>query len=137
MSSSITPVNELMSRVYSDHSVFSSPSSTGQADLRSLLLAYQNSHSTPVPITMPLIGGMLLIHCVVEDAFYLLQGIMDGLMREYFTGSGIKVDAAVFTGLLAGSEKGLSRKFKDLGIHRMSPSAWLWGKLTDSTIIPE
>ena len=86
---------------------------------------------------MPLIGGMLLIHCVVEDAFYLLQGIMDGLMREYFTGSGIKVDAAVFTGLLAGSEKGLSRKFKDLGIHRMSPSAWLWGKLTDSTIIPE
>jgi hypothetical protein len=87
---------------------------------------------------MPLIGGMLLIHCVVEDAFYLLQGIMDGLMREYYMSEkGIKVDSAVFTGLLAGSEKALSRKFKDLGIHRMSYRPGLRVRLMDSTIVFE
>jgi hypothetical protein len=85
-----------------------------------------------------MIGGMFLIHCVAEDAFYLLVGMVEGLMKDYFSSNitssaaekldkegekgqrGIKIDAAVFTGLLAGSEKGLSRKFKDLGIHRMS-----------------
>jgi hypothetical protein len=87
---------------------------------------------------MPLIGGMLLIHCVVEDAFYLLQGIMDGLMREYYLSEkGIKVDSAVFTGLLAGSEKALSRKFKDLEIHRMSFPARFEGELMDSTVFLE
>jgi hypothetical protein len=85
-----------------------------------------------------MIGGMFLIHCVAEDAFYLLVGMVKGLMKDYFSSTitsstaekldkegekgakGTKIDAAVFTGLLAGSEKGLSRKFKDLGIHRMS-----------------
>jgi hypothetical protein len=75
---------------------------------------------------LALVAGMLLIHCVAEDAYHLLRGIVDGLMVDYFPktpgedGHGLKVDAAVFMGLLAGSEKPLSRKFKELGIHRMS-----------------
>jgi hypothetical protein len=41
-------------------------------------------------------------------------------MKDHFLGNGVKIDANVFAGMLAGSEKALSRKFKDLGIHRMS-----------------
>lgn len=41
-------------------------------------------------------------------------------MKDYFHGNGVEVDANVFAGVLGGSEKALSRKFKDLGIHRMS-----------------
>lgn len=67
-----------------------------------------------------MIAGLLLIHCVAEDAYYLLSGIVDGLMRDHFHGNGISVDANVFAAVLGGSEKTLSRKFKDLGIHRES-----------------
>jgi hypothetical protein len=67
-----------------------------------------------------MIAGLLLIHCVAEDAYYLLSGIVDGLMRDHFHGNGVSIDANVFAGVLGGSEKALSRKFKDLGIHRKS-----------------
>jgi len=67
-----------------------------------------------------MIAGLLLIHCVAEDAYYLLSGIVDGLMKDHFHGNGVVVDANVFAGVLGGSEKALSRKFKDLGIHRES-----------------
>jgi len=65
-----------------------------------------------------MIAGLLLIHCVAEDAYYLLSGIVDGLMRDHFHRNGVVVDANVFAGVLGGSEKALSRKFKELGIHR-------------------
>lgn len=81
---------------------------------------------------------MLLIHCVAEDAFWLLDGMVGskGLLRGYIAaplhdrnGNGaakgvvdVEVDSAVFIGLLAGSEKQMSKKFKELGLHRMSPS---------------
>jgi hypothetical protein len=96
-------------------------------------------HSSIIPTpTLALIAGMLLIHCVAEDAFWLLDGLVGtkGLLRGYITtsdpavnrpekGSGnggieVEVDSAVFIGLLAGSEKQMSKKFKELGIHRMS-----------------
>lgn len=92
---------------------------------------------------------MLLIHCVAEDAFWLLDGLAGsrGLLRGYITttansrrdhagagdngdgkragsdlGLDIEVDSAVFIGLLAGSEKQMSKRFKEMGLHRMSPS---------------
>lgn len=83
---------------------------------------------------------MLLIHCVAEDAYWLLDGLIDSPsapLAGYLvpaptptgagTGAGgnenkIEVDAAVFAGVLAGSEKPMSRRFKDLGVHRTSLS---------------
>jgi hypothetical protein len=103
-------------RVYSDHSAFTQ--STGLTDLRSLLSAYTHTHPNNTIGTIPMIAGLLLIHCVAEDAYYLLSGIVDGLMRDHFHGNGVVVDSNVFAGVLGGSEKALSRKFKDLGIHR-------------------
>jgi hypothetical protein len=103
-------------RVYSDHSAFTQ--STGLTDLRSLLSAYTTTHPNNTIATIPMIAGLLLIHCVAEDAYYLLSGIVDGLMRDHFHGNGVVIDANVFAGVLGGSEKALSRKFKDLGIHR-------------------
>jgi len=104
--------------VYSDHSAFTQ--STGLQDLRSLFSAYTTTHPNNTIGTIPMIAGLLLIHCVAEDAYYLLSGIVDGLMRDHFHGNGVVIDANVFAGVLGGSEKALSRKFKDLGIHRES-----------------
>jgi len=105
-------------RVYSDHSAFTQ--STGLTDLRSLVSAYSHSHPNTSNPSLPMIAGLLLIHCVAEDAYYLLSGIVDGLMKDHFHGNGVVVDSNVFAGVLGGSEKALSRKFKDLGIHRES-----------------
>jgi hypothetical protein len=113
---------KLMKRVYSDHSAFTQ--STGLQDLRSLLSAYTTTHPNTINPTLPMIAGLLLIHCVAEDAYYLLSGIVDGLMEEHFRGNGVGIDANVFAGVLGGSEKALSRKFKDLGIHRKSLSTF-------------
>jgi len=112
---------QLTASVYSDHSAFapSQTQSTGLQDLRSLLSAYSNVH-TSLPPSLPIIAGLLLIHCVAEDAYYLLSGIVDGLMKDHFHGNGVAIDANVFAAVLGGSEKALSRKFKDLGIHRES-----------------
>ena len=107
---------KLIKRVYSDHSAFTQ--STGLSDLRSLISAYIHSHPNSTNTTIPMIAGLLLIHCVAEDAYYLLSGIVDGLMKDHFHGNGVVIDANVFAGVLGGSEKALSRKFKDLGIHR-------------------
>lgn len=111
-------------RVYSDHSAFTQ--STGLTDLRSLVSAYSHSHPNTTNPTLPMIAGLLLIHCVAEDAYYLLSGIVDGLMKDHFHGNGVVVDANVFAGVLGGSEKALSRKFKDLGIHRESLLSSSW-----------
>lgn len=89
--------------------------------MKSLLIAYTSTHPDIMIPTLPMIAGLLLIHCVAEDAYYLLTGIVDGLMKDHFHGNGVKVDANVFAGVLGGSEKALSRKFKDLGIHREFP----------------
>lgn len=130
--------------VYQDHSAFAGPHSTGTADLRQVLIAHSIHSSTNPTPTLALIAGMLLIHCVAEDAFWLLDGLAGskGLLRGYISssssrgdhagtvpgetgkkvGSGldIEVDSAVFIGLFAGSEKQMSKKFKELGLHRMS-----------------
>lgn len=132
--------------IYQDHSVFAGPYSTGISDLRQVLLAHSiHSATTPSP-PIALIAGMLLIHCVAEDTFWLLDGLVGktGILRGYFPsmdnrpdgsitgpdasgravdkGREVDVDVAAFTGLLAGSEKAMSKKFKELGLQRMSPS---------------
>jgi hypothetical protein len=78
---------------------------------------------------MSLIAGMLLIHCVAEDAFWLLSGFVNGSLKEYYASPtkqsggkavGMRVDSAVFAAVLAGSEPKLGKLFKDIGLHRMS-----------------
>lgn len=119
-------------RAYPDHSIYSE-TSTGQSDLRSILRAYSNFATGGYRSEMALVAGMLLIHCVAEDAFWLFAGFVNGVLREYYASpsavrdqpsdkrskaTGLKVDAGVFVGVLWGSEPKLGRLFKDLGIHR-------------------
>jgi hypothetical protein len=70
---------------------------------------------------MSLLAGALLIHCVAEDAFWLLSGLINGALRDYYPkegNHGVRVDAAVFAGLLQGSEPKLAKLFKDTGVLR-------------------
>ncbi|KAI9639156.1 putative rab GTPase activator [Dioszegia hungarica] len=110
---------------YPDHSIYSE-TSTGQTDLRQILRAYSHFATGGYRPEMSLIAGMLLIHCVAEDAFWLLSGFVNGSLRDYYaspTGQsggkavGMRVDAAVFAGVLAGSEPKLGKLFRDIGLH--------------------
>ena len=64
------------------------------------------------------LAGALVIHSVAEDAFWLLTGMMETVLKEYYDTSGpeIRVDAGVFDVVLRGSEKDLATTFKQLGI---------------------
>ena len=64
------------------------------------------------------LAGTMLIHSVAEDAFSLLAGLMEGVLKEYFdpSGPGIAVDAGVFDVVLRGSEKELATTFKLVGL---------------------
>jgi hypothetical protein len=114
---------------YPDHSIYAE-TSTGQTDLRSILRAYSHFATGGYRHEMSLIAGMLLIHCVAEDAFWLLSGFVNGSLKEYYaapTGqsggkaAGMRVDAAVFAAVLGGSEPKLAKLFRDIGLHRTSP----------------
>ena len=74
---------------------------------------------------MTLVAGALLVHCVAEDAFWLLSGLVNGVLKDYWTKekTGLMVDAAVFQGVLTGSEKMLAGLFKDVRLRRKSPMA--------------
>jgi hypothetical protein len=70
---------------------------------------------------MSLLAGALLIHCVAEDAFWLLSGLINGALRDFYPKEGkhgLKVDSAVFAGVLQGSEPKIAKLFKDVGLHR-------------------
>ncbi|KAK4687838.1 hypothetical protein P7C73_g2277, partial [Tremellales sp. Uapishka_1] len=105
---------------YCDHSIFSSPSSPGQQDLRSLLRAYSNFAPSGYRSEMAAIAGALLIHCVVEDAFWLLAGLVNGVLKDYYAKEkwGLKVDSEVFAKVLLGSEPKLGKLFKEVKIER-------------------
>lgn len=119
----------LILSAYPDHSIYSE-TSTGQSDLRSILRAYSHFAAGGYRSEMALISGMLLIHCVAEDAFWLLSGFVNGVLKDYYASPsggggvvggkapGMKIDAAVFAGVLHGSEPKLARLFKDIGLHR-------------------
>jgi hypothetical protein len=67
---------------------------------------------------MALLAGTLLIHCVAEDAFWLLGGLVGGLLRGHYEDGamGLKVDKGVFEGLVKGSEKEIWGLLKEVGI---------------------
>jgi hypothetical protein len=104
--------------VYADHSIFAEPNSPGQQDLRSLLRAYSNFAPWGYRPEMARIAGALLIHCVVEDAFWLLSGLVNGVLKECFMTDrwGMRVDARVFEGVLGGSEGKLGKLMKEIGL---------------------
>lgn len=72
---------------------------------------------------MCLIAGTLLIHCVAEDAFWLLSGLVNTSLKEYYSkdGQGVRVIAGVFEGVIRGSEKEMSGAFKIAGVKGKSP----------------
>ncbi|WWD16988.1 hypothetical protein CI109_101424 [Kwoniella shandongensis] len=104
---------------YPDHSVFSEPNSPGQQDLRSILRAYSNFAPAGYRSEMALIAGALLIHCVAEDSFWLLSGLVNVVLKDYYAKEkvGMRIDSAVFTGLVQGQEPKLAALFKEVGIH--------------------
>ena len=65
----------------------------------------------------------MLIHCVAEEAFWLLGAFVNGVLREYYSKdrTGLRIDASVFAGVLWGSEPKLARLFRDVGVQRESP----------------
>ncbi|ORY26333.1 rab-GTPase-TBC domain-domain-containing protein [Naematelia encephala] len=103
---------------WSDHSIFSEPTSPGRQDLRSLLRAYSNFAPDGYRPEMSLLAGTLLIHCVVEDAFWLLSGLINGVLRDYFAKdqSGLRVDSEVFRRVVEGSEKDVAALFRQVQI---------------------
>ncbi|WWC69886.1 uncharacterized protein I206_103829 [Kwoniella pini CBS 10737] len=109
---------------YPDHSIFSSSNSAGQSDLRLILRAYSNFAPSGYRSEMALIGGALLIHCVAEDSFWLLSGLINSVLKDYYTNSkerlGLRIDSAVFMGLLAKEEPKIGKLLKEIGIHPIS-----------------
>lgn len=69
---------------------------------------------------MAQVAGALLVHCVAEDAFWLLSGLVNGVLKDYWVKerSVMLVDSAVFQGVLSGSEKELAGLFKGIGLNR-------------------
>lgn len=98
--------------------MFYNPSAPGYADLRLLLRAYSNFAPSGYSTPMCHIAGTLLIHCVAEDAFWLLSGLINTALKEYYLKDeqGLRVDVGVFEGVIRGSEKELSTAFKEAGV---------------------
>lgn len=119
-----TPFDEQItkdvSQVYKDHSAFVGPKSTGQQDLRTLIRAFMNFAPDGYRTEIAQIGGALLIHAVVEDAFWLLAGLFNGVLKTYYVKDrgAFSVDLHVFAGILQGSEPKIAKLFRDLGIAR-------------------
>ncbi|WOO81227.1 Carabin [Vanrija pseudolonga] len=111
-------ISKDVSQVYKDHSAFVGPKSTGQQDLRTLLRAFMNFAPDGYRTEIAQIGGALLIHAVVEDAFWLLAGLFNGVLKTYYVKDrgAFSVDLHVFAGILQGSEPKIAKLFRDLGI---------------------
>lgn len=105
---------------WSDHSIFAAPDSPGLADLRNLLKAYSNFAPGGYSGPMVLVAGTLLIHCPVEDSFWLLNGLINGALKECYMQAkiGMRVDAEVFKKVVEGSEKEIGQLFKECVVHR-------------------
>lgn len=107
-----------VAKVYSDHSAFCDRDSPGRADLRTLLRAYVHFAPSGYHSELALIGGALLIHAVLEDAFWLLAGLFNCTLKTYYVKdrSGFRVDLHVFAGILQGSEPKVAQLFRDVGV---------------------
>lgn len=111
-------INCDVTRVYCDHGAFWRRNSPGQQDLRTLLRAYVHFAPSGYRSELALIAGALLIHAVMEDAFWLMAGLFNGTLKTYYVKdkSAFKVDLHVFAGILAGSEPQLANLFRDVDI---------------------
>ncbi|WVW84273.1 hypothetical protein I302_106303 [Kwoniella bestiolae CBS 10118] len=109
---------------YPDHSIFASTNSAGQQDLRLILRAYSNFAPSGYRPEMALIAGALLIHCVAEDSFWLLSGLVNSVLKDYYTNikdrTGLRIDSSVFMGLLMKEEPKLGKLFNEIGLHPIS-----------------
>lgn len=130
----------LIVSAYPDHSIYSG-TSTGQSDLRAILRAYSNFATGGYRSEMALVAGMLLIHCVAEDAFWLFAGFVNGVLKDYYAAPpkalsmnggemtrrakqlgkdgvsiGMRVDSGVFEKVLYGSEPRVGKLFKEVGV---------------------
>ncbi|KAL7422049.1 hypothetical protein Q5752_003822 [Cryptotrichosporon argae] len=111
-----------VSTVYTDHSIFAEPNSPGQQDLRSLLRAYSNFAPAGYRPEMAPLAGALLIHCVVEDAFWLLAGLVNGALKTYYAKDrqAARADMRTFEVLLAQTVPDVAKLFQELGIETRS-----------------
>ena len=64
--------------------MFVDAGSPGQQDLRNLLRAYCNYSHAMYRRELAVLAGALLIHCVAEEAFWLLVGLVGGALRDYY-----------------------------------------------------
>ncbi|ODO08309.1 hypothetical protein L198_00032 [Cryptococcus wingfieldii CBS 7118] len=104
---------------YPDHSIFADPNSAGQQDLRSILRAYSNFAPAGYRREMSLIAGCLLIHCVAEDSFWLLSGLVNSVLKDFYGEGqvGLGVEAEVFAKLLGEKDGKLAKAFREIGLH--------------------
>lgn len=109
-----------VAKVYADHAVFFRQESPGQQDLRTLLRAYLHFSPNGYRSELALIAGALLIHSVIEDAFWLMAGLFNGVLKTYYVKDrfAFRVDLHVFGGILQGTEPQLARLFSEIGIAR-------------------
>jgi hypothetical protein len=105
--------------VYSDHSQFRK-GSPAQDDLRTLLRAYVHFAPSGYRTDIARLAGALLIHAVLEDAFWLLSGLFNGVLKNYYVldTNAFVIDLNVFCGVLEGSEPRLGQLFRSTGVLR-------------------
>lgn len=104
--------------VYSDHSAFYRDDSPAKADLRTMLRAYVHFAPSGYRTDIARIAGALLVHAVMEDAFWLLAGLFDNVLKTYYVKdtTGFRVDLNVFAGILEGSEPRIAQLFRSVGV---------------------
>ncbi|KIR41300.1 rab GTPase activator [Cryptococcus deuterogattii 99/473] len=116
---------------YPDHSIFAEPNSPGQQDLRYILRAYSHFAPDGYRPEMALIAGAFLIHCVAEDSFWLLSGLVNSVLKDFYgkEKAGLKVEAAVFERLLSSSEPKLAKLFKEIELQPIEFMGKWFGQL--------
>ncbi|GMK53934.1 hypothetical protein CspeluHIS016_0105200 [Cutaneotrichosporon spelunceum] len=117
-------IDQDVPKVYADHAVFFRPGSPGQQDLRTLLRAFLHFMPNGYRSELALIAGALLIHAVIEDAFWLMAGLFNSVLKTYYVKDRLafRVDLHVFGGILHGTDPQLARLFADVGV---SPQDYL------------
>jgi len=113
-------INRDVEAVYADHSVFYRKGSPGQTDLRTLLRAYVIFAPSGYRTDIARLAGALLIHAVLEDAFWLLAGLFNGVLKSYYVldTKAFIIDLNVFGGILEGSEPRIGQLFRSAGVLR-------------------
>lgn len=120
-------INRDVEVVFSDHSAFYRKGSPGQADLRTLLRAYVIFAPSGYRTDIARLAGAMLIHAVLEDAFWLLAGLFNRVLKSYYVldTKAFIIDLNVFGGILEGSEPRIGQLFRSAGVLRTFRAAFL------------